>query len=60
MVETTAVTADSKVFITATTSTGGQTSYVAEKKAGEGFTVKIDNPTASDITFDWFIIKTET
>lgn len=57
IVETTAITDKSKVFVTATTSTGGQTPYVVEKTAGESFKVKIDNPTASDITFDWFIIN---
>jgi len=47
----------SKVFVTATTSTGGQTPYVVEKVAGESFKVKIDNPTAADIIFDWWIVN---
>ena len=47
----------SKVFVTATTSTGGQTPYVVEKVAGESFKVKIDNPTAADIIFDWWTVN---
>ena len=57
VVETTAITDKSKVFVTATTSTGGQTPYVVEKVAGESFKVKIDNPTAADIIFDWWIVN---
>jgi len=54
---TTAVTADSKIFVTATTSTDGQTPYVIEKVDKTSFKVKIDAPAAADITFDWFIIN---
>jgi len=57
VIETTAVTADSKVFVTATTSTGGQTLIVSVKKAGESFTVKLDSPLTTDVKFDWFIIN---
>lgn len=57
VVETSAVTSNSRVFVTATTSTGGQALVVSAKKAGESFTVSIDNPAASDIKFDWFIIN---
>ena len=57
LIETTAVTADSKIFVTATTSTDGQTPYVIEKVDKTSFKVKIDAPAAADITFDWFIIN---
>jgi hypothetical protein len=56
-VETTAITDKSKVFVTATTSTGGQALIVSEKKSGEGFTVNLDRSFGGDITFDWFIIN---
>ena len=57
IIETTAVTADSKVFVTATTSTGGQTPYVVEKTSGESFKVSLDSPLTPDVRFDWFIVN---
>ena len=57
MIETTAVKTDSKIFVTATTSTGGQALVVIEKKAGESFTVNLDSPLPSDVTFDWWIVQ---
>ncbi|GIW60433.1 MAG: hypothetical protein KatS3mg087_1499 [Patescibacteria group bacterium] len=53
------VAAGSKIFITATSSTGGQAIIVKEKVGGEKFVVAIDRPTPNDITFDWWIINTE-
>lgn len=57
VVETTAVTEESKIFITATTTTRRQTLYVIEKTGGESFTVSLDRPLPTDVTFDWFIVN---
>jgi hypothetical protein len=56
-IETTAITSKSRVFVTATSPTGGQALVVTEKKAGEGFTVNLDHSVGTDINFDWFIIN---
>ena len=50
---------DSKIFVTATSSTKGQQLYVDSKIAGEGFIVKIDSAVEEDITFDWWIVSVE-
>ena len=57
LIETAAATTNSKVFVTATSPTGGQTIYVAEKNPGENFKVKIDAPAAASITFDWWVVN---
>jgi len=56
-VQTSAVTQVSKVFITATSETGGQALVVKSKTKGVGFRVVVEKPHASNITFDWFIIN---
>jgi hypothetical protein len=59
VIDTTAITTASKVFITPTTSTLGQSVYLKVKNAGESFEVAIDAPVSEDIKFDWFIINEE-
>ncbi|KKS20776.1 MAG: hypothetical protein UU80_C0043G0002 [candidate division WWE3 bacterium GW2011_GWA1_41_8] len=49
----------SKVFVTATTTTGGQPLIVTEKLEGFTFTVAIDTPVWNDINFDWWIVNVE-
>ncbi len=56
LIETTAVTADSRIFVTATTKTGKVLS-VTEKTAGDKFKVEIPDPDSLDIEFSWFIIN---
>jgi hypothetical protein len=53
------VKANSRVFITPTTSTLGQTVYLKAKTNGINFEVAIDSPVAQDIRFDWFIVNEE-
>ncbi len=55
-VNTTATTANSKVFLTATSSTGGQALIVSYQEAGLGFIVSLDHTYASDIKFNWWIV----
>ena len=57
VVETTAVTDKSKVFVTATTSTGSQSIYVSEQTDKEGFTVKLDQPLTTDVKFNWWVVN---
>jgi hypothetical protein len=57
VIETTALTAQSKVFVTATTSAGGQSLVVSEKKPAESFTVTLDHSMSTNIQFDWFLIN---
>ncbi|OGH21221.1 MAG: hypothetical protein A2629_02580, partial [Candidatus Levybacteria bacterium RIFCSPHIGHO2_01_FULL_41_15] len=56
IIETTAVTNKSKVFITPTTKTGNRSLIVSQKSAGTGFTVTIETSYTSDIKFDWWIV----
>ncbi|KKS06136.1 MAG: hypothetical protein UU59_C0035G0007 [candidate division WWE3 bacterium GW2011_GWE1_41_27] len=49
----------SKVFITATSSTGGQALIVKEKLEGVSFTVALDKPIETDVAFDWWIVNVE-
>ncbi len=51
------VTNHSKVFLTPTTSTGGQSLIVSEKRSGEGFRVAVDKEIEKGIKFDWWIIN---
>ena len=46
----------SKIFVTPTTTTGGQTLIVSQKTTGESFIVSIENAIETDITFDWWIL----
>ncbi len=55
-ITTSAVTNKSKIFVTATTKTGGQALLVTQKTAGTGFTVEIETPYISNIKFDWWIV----
>ena len=57
LIETTAVTTGSKIFVTPTSTTSGQSPYVVEKVGSASFKVKIDAPTSQDIRFDWLIIN---
>jgi hypothetical protein len=51
------ITAKSKVFVTATSLTGKQPLIVSRKDPGKSFTVKIEQPINSEITFDWWIVN---
>ncbi|MEK7573542.1 MAG: MerR family DNA-binding transcriptional regulator [Patescibacteria group bacterium] len=55
-IDTTAVTNKSKIFVTATTKTGGQSLLVTQKTAGQGFTVEVETPYILNIKFDWWIV----
>ena len=55
-IETTAVTADSRIFITPTSLTD-KVLVATEKVAGESFKVKILSPAGSDIIFDWWVVN---
>jgi len=57
LIETTAVTTDSKIFVTPTSTTLGQSPYVIEKVDKTSFKVKIDAAVGTDIKFDWLIIN---
>ncbi|MCL5114057.1 MAG: hypothetical protein M1372_02725, partial [Patescibacteria group bacterium] len=56
VISTTAVTSKSKIFVTATSKTGGQALIVTGKSAGTGFTVEAEQPYVQDIKFDWWIV----
>jgi hypothetical protein len=51
------VTAQSKVFLTATSLTGGQPIIVSQKVPEQGFMVELEQAIENDITFDWWIIN---
>ena len=53
------IKADSKVFVTPTSSTNGQSLIVSEKIEGTSFTVSIDNTFDQDVNFDWWILNVE-
>ncbi|MBI2032008.1 MAG: hypothetical protein HYT08_05355, partial [Candidatus Levybacteria bacterium] len=56
VVDTAAVTNKSRIFVTATSLTGGQPLVVTNKAAGSGFTVEIERRYSRDIKFDWWIV----
>ncbi|MBI4084800.1 MAG: tail fiber domain-containing protein, partial [Candidatus Levybacteria bacterium] len=56
-IETTAVTTNSKVFITATSPTGKQTLIVDSKQPGSSLRVNVEEAFSKDITFDWWIVN---
>jgi len=56
-IDNTLITSTSKIFITATSSTGGQAVIVKGKVEGASFTVAVDNSVSSDITFDWWVVN---
>ncbi|MDO8498935.1 MAG: hypothetical protein Q7S44_04065, partial [bacterium] len=55
-ISTTAITQNSKIFLTPTSPTGGQSLIVSKKNPGAGFVVSLDKAYSKDITFDWFIV----
>ena len=57
LVETSQVTSNSLIYVTPLSSTSNQILYVRQKVAGAGFSVAIDLPVFSDITFNWWIIN---
>ena len=58
VIETTAVTADSKILLSPTTQLGSKSLYVSSKTADTSFTVSLDGTIMqSNITFDWFILE---
>lgn len=54
-VETTAVTENSKVFVTAKSAIADPLA-VTKIKDGESFTVEVANPVVADLKFDWWIV----
>lgn len=56
-ISTSAVTQNSKIFLTPTSETGGQVLIVKSKTAGRGFKVIIEKSQPSNVTFDWLIIN---
>jgi hypothetical protein len=59
VIENTNVRESSKIFVTPTSSTSGQSLIVTEKVDGISFTVSIDYLTAQNIEFDWWILNVE-
>ncbi|NMB70302.1 hypothetical protein GYA27_03825, partial [candidate division WWE3 bacterium] len=59
VIENNKIKTNSKVFVTATTMTGGQALIVTDKKEGESFTVAIESTTNDDVNFDWWILNVE-
>jgi hypothetical protein len=51
------IKSNSKVFVTPTTSTNGQSLIVSEKVENTSFTVSIDNTSGQPIDFDWWILN---
>jgi hypothetical protein len=49
---------NTKIFVTPTSTTYGQSLIVSEKSAGK-FVVEMDSSALNDITFDYWIVKTE-
>src|SRR3989338_8110264 len=56
-IATTKITANSKVFVTAITKSGGQGLYVTEIREGELFVVRVEKPFESEINFNWWAIN---
>lgn len=54
-VESAAVSADSKIFVTATTPTGGQSLIVDQKEEGR-FTVSLEKTHDQEVAFDWWVV----
>ncbi|HDQ88593.1 MAG TPA: hypothetical protein ENN92_00370 [candidate division WWE3 bacterium] len=59
VIRTSAIKANSKVFVTATTNAGGRSLYVGSKVNGESFTVNLNSVATTDIGFDWWIVDVE-
>lgn len=56
-ISSTVVTSKSRIFVTPTSETGGQSLIVRSKTSGKGFRVIIEKPYASNISFDWWVIN---
>jgi len=56
IIKTTAVTANSRIFITPKTITT-QPLSVTHIEIGQSFTVEVKDPVAENINFDWFIVE---
>ncbi len=56
-IENNQIDQNSNVFLTPTSATDVPL-FVAEKRAGQGFLVRIVHPAQSSISFDWFFVKT--
>lgn len=56
IIETTAITDKSKVFITPKTKTLLPLS-VTNQIAGDSFTVEINSPTTKDVEFNWWVVN---
>ena len=56
---TSAATDSSKIFLTATSQTGGQSLVVSETVDKTGFVVSLDRAYSKDIKFNWWIIETQ-
>ncbi|MEI7426130.1 MAG: hypothetical protein WCK16_04385 [Candidatus Moraniibacteriota bacterium] len=56
IIKTTAVTANSRIFITPKVITT-QPLSVTHIEIGQSFTVEVKNPVAENINFDWFIVE---
>jgi hypothetical protein len=59
VVNTKAVSANSKIFVTPIESTKNQTLYIGAVSNGASFEVKIDNPAENNIEFNWWIVESE-
>jgi hypothetical protein len=56
VIQTTAVTSKSRIFLTPTTKTGQPLSVTAQND-GKSFTVEINQPADEDIKFNWWIVN---
>ena len=57
VIESSVVTATSRIFTSPVTPTGGQLLIIGDKVSGTSFEVYIEHPGAADIKFDWWIIN---
>ena len=55
-IENFGVTENAKIFVTPTSPTGGQALVVSNKSEGSSFTVSVNAPYTSNITFDWWVL----
>ncbi len=57
-INTNSLTANSKVFLTATTPTGGQALAITYQEARLGFVASLDHAYSQDVRFNWWIVET--
>jgi hypothetical protein len=55
-IKTTAVTSDSRIYVTPIGSTKNQVPFIDSVKDGKGFTVSVDDPVLVDLRFNWLIV----